>query len=132
MVRCCRPLQSRPSCYNLHRVRVDVRRLRPLASTAASARGGAAGESGAGGAQGGGPRGNPRSRFRYGPGESGKERERGIDREIEIEVVSEWVNENVCMCLRVSEREMHFTLAFALTVLWFNKSLCLTDGNPFQ
>ena len=76
MVRCCRPIQSRPSCYNLHRVRVDVRRLRPLASTSASARGGAAGESGASAAQGGGTGVNPRSRFRYGPRERERERER--------------------------------------------------------
>ncbi|XP_041754499.1 phosphatidylserine decarboxylase proenzyme, mitochondrial isoform X1 [Coregonus clupeaformis] len=32
MVRCCKSLHSPPSCYNLHRVRVDVRRLRPISS----------------------------------------------------------------------------------------------------
>ncbi|XP_024237843.1 phosphatidylserine decarboxylase proenzyme, mitochondrial isoform X1 [Oncorhynchus tshawytscha] len=33
MVRCCKSLHSPPSCYNLHRVRVDVRRLRPISSS---------------------------------------------------------------------------------------------------
>ncbi|CAB1332590.1 unnamed protein product, partial [Coregonus sp. 'balchen'] len=44
MVRCCRSLHSPPSCYNLHRVRVDVRRLRTISSA------GAAGEQGGGNA----------------------------------------------------------------------------------
>lgn len=63
MVRCCRSLHSPPSCYNLHRVRVDVRRLRTISST------GAAGEQG--GSNGGNVSGHGaqalshRNRFRY-------------------------------------------------------------------
>ncbi|XP_026999965.1 phosphatidylserine decarboxylase proenzyme, mitochondrial isoform X1 [Tachysurus fulvidraco] len=44
MVRCCRALHRPSSCYNLHRVRVDARRLRPLSSSSlAGASGGSAG-----------------------------------------------------------------------------------------
>ncbi|KAG7476478.1 hypothetical protein MATL_G00083280 [Megalops atlanticus] len=64
MVRCCRSYNSHRSCYNLHRVRSDVRRLRPLGS-------GASGEQGGGGARGGrydtapgGPHPSHRTRFR--------------------------------------------------------------------
>lgn len=64
MVRCCRSLHSSPSCYNLHRVRVDVRRFRPPGSSA-----GATGEpahgTGGPGAPGGPSQLSHRSRFRY-------------------------------------------------------------------
>ncbi|KAM6987147.1 phosphatidylserine decarboxylase proenzyme, mitochondrial isoform 1-T1 [Aplochiton taeniatus] len=64
MVRCCRSLHSPPPCYNLHRVRVDVRRLRLLGSGGAERElpgGGGAGEGGANGAP---VRTNNRNRFR--------------------------------------------------------------------
>ncbi|ROL48766.1 Phosphatidylserine decarboxylase proenzyme, mitochondrial [Anabarilius grahami] len=68
MVRCCRSLHSSPSCYNLHRVRVDVRRFRPPGSSAGATGEPANGANNAGtggpGAPGGPPQLSNRSRFR--------------------------------------------------------------------
>ncbi|XP_050965169.1 phosphatidylserine decarboxylase proenzyme, mitochondrial isoform X1 [Labeo rohita] len=68
MVRCCRSLHSSPSCYNLHRVRVDVRRFRPPGSSAGATGEPAHGANNAGtggiGAPGGLSQLSNRSRFR--------------------------------------------------------------------
>ncbi len=63
MVRCCRSLHSSPSCYNLHRVRVDVRRFRPPGSSAGATEEPAHGANNAG--TGGPAQLSHRSRFRY-------------------------------------------------------------------
>ncbi|KAL4609474.1 phosphatidylserine decarboxylase proenzyme, mitochondrial isoform X1 [Arapaima gigas] len=64
MVRCCRSLHGPTSCYNLHRVRVDVRRLRLLGCRAAGEQGASGGSTrpcpGASGA----PAVSQRTRFR--------------------------------------------------------------------
>ncbi|KTF93014.1 hypothetical protein cypCar_00012534 [Cyprinus carpio] len=68
MVRCCRSLNSSPSCYNLHRVRVDVRRFRPPGSSAGAtgepAHGANNASTGGPGAPGGPSQLSHRSRFR--------------------------------------------------------------------
>ncbi|XP_006640159.3 phosphatidylserine decarboxylase proenzyme, mitochondrial isoform X1 [Lepisosteus oculatus] len=51
MVRCCRSLHSPPSCYNLRRVKVHARRLRPGGG---SSQAGERGAPGGGGGEGGG------------------------------------------------------------------------------
>lgn len=90
MVRCCRSLHSSPSCYNLHRVRVDVRRFRLSGSSA-----GATGEPAHGDGTGGpGPPGGPsqlsnRSRFRYRQGVCEK---LGLSSGWECNVCGWWVN----------------------------------------
>ncbi|XP_066546107.1 phosphatidylserine decarboxylase proenzyme, mitochondrial isoform X1 [Amia ocellicauda] len=72
MVRCSRSLHSPPACYNLHRVRVNVRRLRTSqpGESCVLGVGGSGGGGGGCGGEGGGGRGepgaavSPRTRFR--------------------------------------------------------------------
>lgn len=66
MVRCCRSLHSPSPCFNLRRVRVDVRRLRLLSSRAAGAEQGPGGSGGASQGVSGVPALSHRTRFRYG------------------------------------------------------------------
>ncbi|XP_029108440.1 phosphatidylserine decarboxylase proenzyme, mitochondrial isoform X1 [Scleropages formosus] len=64
MVRCCRSLHSPSSCYNLHRVRVDVRRLRLQGRRAAGEQGADSGTAGPGRGAPGAPVLSQRTRFR--------------------------------------------------------------------